>query len=114
MHSTVTVDDFVKVGPTIFPAFANENYDWFESVSLRSLSTIGFGYYHWVKSKERALIFHFLKNELHKSLSLRKLTSDVGKLQDFGDTQFAWYKSGIRPQLLSLVHKTLVNDFVSF
>ena len=29
VHSTYTVDGRVKVGPTVFPAFAQENYDYF-------------------------------------------------------------------------------------
>ena len=28
VHSTITVDGRVKVGPTVFPAFAQENYDY--------------------------------------------------------------------------------------
>jgi len=29
VHSTITVDGRLKVGPTVFPAFSNENYDNF-------------------------------------------------------------------------------------
>jgi L-2-hydroxyglutarate oxidase len=27
VHSTLTTDGYVKVGPTVFPAFGKENYD---------------------------------------------------------------------------------------
>ena len=29
VHSTITVDGRLKVGPTVFPAFSTENYDYF-------------------------------------------------------------------------------------
>ena len=32
VHSTYTVNGKVKVGPTVFPAFSQENYDYFENI----------------------------------------------------------------------------------
>lgn len=37
VHSTITVDGRLKVGPTVFPAFSNENYDNLENIKLKSL-----------------------------------------------------------------------------
>jgi hypothetical protein len=48
-------------------------------------------------SKDKNLIAHFITKELYKSLSLGKIVSDAGELQNFGDAKFKWYKSGIRP-----------------
>ena len=39
VHSTLTTDGHVKIGPTVFPAFGNENYDWLNGVSLASLGS---------------------------------------------------------------------------
>lgn len=32
IHSTITTDGYVKVGPSISPAFSNENYKGFENL----------------------------------------------------------------------------------
>lgn len=32
IHSTITTDGYVKVGPSITPAFSNENYKMFENL----------------------------------------------------------------------------------
>jgi L-2-hydroxyglutarate oxidase LhgO len=38
VHSTLTTDGYVKVGPTVFPAFGKENYDMLQGVTLTSLA----------------------------------------------------------------------------
>jgi L-2-hydroxyglutarate oxidase LhgO len=37
VHSTITVDGRVKVGPTVFPAFAQENYDYLQGIDAKQL-----------------------------------------------------------------------------
>jgi L-2-hydroxyglutarate oxidase len=40
VHSTLTIDGYVKIGPTASPAFSLENYKGFENVNFKDLSTI--------------------------------------------------------------------------
>jgi len=35
VHSTLTVDGFLKVGPTLSPAFSPENYSGFENIKTK-------------------------------------------------------------------------------
>lgn len=37
VHSTLTTDGYVKIGPTTSPAFALENYQGFEKLNLTDL-----------------------------------------------------------------------------
>ena len=37
VHSTITVDGKIKVGPTVFPAFAPENYDYLQGLSFQKV-----------------------------------------------------------------------------
>jgi L-2-hydroxyglutarate oxidase LhgO len=97
VHSTLTTSGHVKIGPTVFPAFGNENYDGLQGLTPASILRSTRDYSRLLLSKERSLITHFITKELYKSLSLGKIVRDVGELQNFGDAQFKWYRSGIRP-----------------
>ena len=75
VHSTLTTDGFVKIGPTVFPAFGKENYDHLSGVSISSLlQTTGDYFKLLLSKKERGLIWFFLSKELIKSVSINKLT----------------------------------------
>jgi L-2-hydroxyglutarate oxidase LhgO len=113
VHSTLTPEGYVKIGPTVFPAFGKENYDMMQGVSIKSISKAISNYAHLVTSKkDRGLIWHFISNELSKSLSIQRLLNDAAKLQDMKSSEFEWYKSGIRPQLFCTEKKQLMNDFM--
>ena len=102
VHSTLTTDGYVKVGPTIFPAFANENYDFLQAITPKSLVDVFSNYARLLTSKDRGLIWYFIRKELLKSVSKQKLISDVNKIQSMEGAEFKWYKAGIRPQLFCL------------
>lgn len=98
VHSTLTPGGYVKIGPTVFPAFGKENYDMMQGVSLTSLTQAIGNYLHLASSKkERGLIWHFMSKEFLKSISIGRLLNDVSKLQDMQSSEFEWYKCGIRP-----------------
>lgn len=85
VHSTITTDGFVKIGPTVFPAFGKENYDYLQGISMSSFAQTSSDYLKLLLSKkERGLVWHFLSKELIKSVSINKLTRDVNKLQNMG------------------------------
>jgi hypothetical protein len=74
VHSTLTTDGYVKIGPTVFPAFGKENYDMTAGVTAASLLKSVCDYGSLLRSKkERGLIKHFITKELYKSLSLKRL-----------------------------------------
>lgn len=81
VHSTITPHGYVKIGPTVFPAFGNENYDMMKGVTPSSLASACLNYTRLLTSKkDRGLIWHFISKELTKSISISKLLTDVGKL----------------------------------
>lgn len=113
VHSTLTPHGFVKIGPTVFPAFGKENYDSFQGVSAKSLYSAICNYLRLVTSKkDRGLIWHFISKEFSKSISIQRLLNDAAKLQDMKSSEFEWYTSGIRPQLFCTDKKQLMNDFM--
>lgn len=72
VHSTLAVTGHVKLGPTIFPAFSPENYDYTDGLSLQGLFSTLKAYSHVAMSpKSRGLILQFLANELKKSISIK-------------------------------------------
>jgi len=101
IHSTITVDGRVKIGPTVFPAFAKENYDGLENVTLKSLLELGSAYTLMAMSKkERGMIWQFMRYELKKSLFIDELVKDCNEIQSMDKKDFSnFYKAGIRPQL---------------
>ena len=72
VHSTLAVTGHVKLGPTIFPAFSPENYDYTDGLSLKGLYSTLKAYGHVAMSpKSRGLILQFLTSELKKSISIK-------------------------------------------
>jgi len=51
VHSTITVDGYLKVGPTVSPAFSLENYTLFENLKLKETTTILTNYIRLLFSK---------------------------------------------------------------
>jgi L-2-hydroxyglutarate oxidase LhgO len=81
VHSTLTPGGYVKIGPTVFPAFGKENYDMLQGVSLSSLASSVMNYSRLATSKkDRGLIWHFITKEIAKSISIGKLLRDVSQL----------------------------------
>jgi len=40
VHSTITTDGYVKIGPSIFPAFSPENYEGFQNLNPYKVTNI--------------------------------------------------------------------------
>ena len=61
VHSTLTVSGHIKIGPTVFPAFSNENYDGLENLTLKGLFDCSKGFLNVAMSpKTRGFIHLFL------------------------------------------------------
>lgn len=104
VHSTLAVDGHVKLGPTVFPAFSPENYDYADGINARGLVSSIRGYTRVLQSsKARGLAKLFLTKELRKSLSIEQLVKEAQGFQSLGDApaseiakQFQFYRAGIR------------------
>ena len=54
--------------------------------------------YLFMSPHERGLIWHFLRREVQKSLSIDRLVTDVNQIQAIDHKDITkWYKAGIRP-----------------
>jgi L-2-hydroxyglutarate oxidase LhgO len=112
VHFTVTVDGFLKIGPTAIPALWREQYD--------GLTGFQFGEFIEVAWRNLGLIshsgfeFHRLAFEEFQKYSKRRLVSLASQLiQGVDIKQFArWGRPGIRAQLLNTKTLKLEMDFV--
>ena len=81
VHSTLALSGHIKLGPTIFPAFSPENYDYASGVTLKGLAQTLQAYSHVALSKHtRSLISLFLSSELAKSISIEKLVTEASRI----------------------------------
>ena len=112
IHTTITSDDYLKLGPTAIPAFSPENYSLFQGLNfslskeilllqISLLANNEFGF------RDLALreIQYLIKNNILKKAS--ELTSEK-----FENINFKWHSPGIRAQLFNKSTKRLENDFV--
>ena len=112
IHTTITSDNFLKLGPTAIPALSPENYTFFEGLELNlskdililQINLLGkneFGF------RDLALreIKYLIKDNILKKAS--ELTT-----QNLREIDFIWHSPGIRAQLFNTSSKNLENDFV--
>ena len=50
VHSTITSDGYVKIGPTVSPAFSIENYQYLQNVNVSEASKIITNYFRLLMS----------------------------------------------------------------
>ena len=80
VHSTLAISGHVKLGPTAFPAFSPENYEYAENLTVKGIIDVMKGYSRVALSpKTRGLIHHFLASELRKSVSISTLVTETSK-----------------------------------
>jgi len=105
VHSTLAISGHLKLGPTAFPAFSPENYEYAQNLSMKGLSDCFKAYGRVaLSSKTRGLIKHFIASELVKSVSIATLVAETSKYQSFGKNEtpseivkkFEFYRAGIR------------------
>lgn len=112
IHTTLTFDGFLKLGPTALPAFSPENYSLFQGIDWSSLFPLltlqlglflsnGFGF----RSLALKELSYLLKSKLvDEAQSLVSVPLDPSR--------FSWYSPGIRAQLYDTESKTLQGDFI--
>lgn len=97
VHSTLTVDGYMKVGPTVAPAFAMENYNGIEKLNWNDTLRILSNYTRMLfSSDQRKLVWTFLTEEVPK-LSICRIVKDVSKIHEMNRDNFShFYRPGIR------------------
>ena len=112
IHTTLTSDSFLKLGPTAIPVLSPENYSFFEGLNLNLSAKVIFLQMNLLLNNQfgfRDLAFREIKYLLKRNIILKanQLTSfDLRKID------FDWYSPGIRPQLFDNKNGKLENDFV--
>ena len=112
IHTTITYDGYLKLGPTAIPVLGPEHYSIFSGVSLENALEIlpthaalfannSFGFRDLALREFRYLF----KNEIIKTAN--ELVVDPLNSDDFD-----WYSPGIRAQLLDVNRIELVSDFI--
>ncbi len=111
VHTTITMDGFLKIGPTAIPALGRENYVGFEGVSLRELlriitaaKSVATGSKHDLFEILRMELPLLFESRLRKSASV--LSTEVSSHSEWTKT-----RSGIRSQLVNIRTGELVQDF---
>ena len=112
IHTTITSEDYLKLGPTAIPAFSPENYTLFEGLDFKLSKEILILQLNLLVKNEfgfRDLAFreiqYLIKNNILKKTS--ELTSE-----NLRNINFEWHSPGIRAQLFNQSTKSLEKDFV--
>lgn len=111
VHTTITMDGFLKIGPTAIPALGRENYVGIQGVSARELYEI-IKAIKSIASGSKHDLFEILKMEL-PLLSESRLRKSAMYLSTEVSRHSEWQKtrSGIRSQLVDTRTGELVQDF---
>ena len=113
IHTTLTSDGYIKLGPTAFPVFSPENYRLFEGIDFDFLPSIIFNQVKLLLNNSfgyRNLAFQEFNNLFKNNIlaSAQRLTKFKLNSKDF-----SWYSPGIRAQLFDKKNGTLEMDFVN-
>lgn len=112
IHTTLTFDGFLKLGPTAIPVLSPENYKLFNRLTINDLLEVvplhlslflsnSFGFRDLALQEVR----NIMKSQIVKSANnlLKCKLSAV---------DFDWYSPGIRAQLFDKKNRSLVSDFI--
>lgn len=112
IHTTLTSDNYLKLGPTAIPAFSPENYKIFENLDRKLTPDILF--------LQSSL---FINNNFRfRDLALREfrylfkenIVKSAQEITNYNlkNINFNWYSPGIRAQLYNLNNQNLENDLI--
>jgi L-2-hydroxyglutarate oxidase LhgO len=112
VHTTLTPDGFLKIGPTAMPAFGRENYKGLQGIKISELPRIIHAMTRMAKGTKHDLL-EIIRMEL-PLLFEKQMIKKVEKLlnEDLQDYKWTKSRSGIRSQLVNIRTGDLVQDFV--
>ena len=113
IHTTLTSEGYIKLGPTAFPVLSPENYRFLEGIDLDFLPSIIFNQIKLFINNSfgyRNLAFQEFNNLFKENIlaAAQKLTKFKLNSKDF-----SWYQPGIRAQLFDNKNGRLEMDFVN-
>ena len=111
VHTTLTVDGHLKLGPTAIPALSWDNYRGLEGINMDSLKILRefAGAFARNDFNLRSLAFKEFRNYIKNNIIIQ-----VGKITSakINSKEFEWNIPGIRAQLYDKGKRELVNDFI--
>jgi L-2-hydroxyglutarate oxidase len=112
VHTTITHDGFLKIGPTALPALGRERYHNFSRVKPREFLELIQASFYMSKGNQSSLI-EIAKKEA-SLLSTKKLIAEAGLISSEVREIKSWTKvqGGIRSQLIEKSTGNLVQDFI--
>jgi L-2-hydroxyglutarate oxidase len=112
VHTTITPEGYLKIGPTAMLAFGRENYGVFENLHPKEVLEILKAVGYIVKGRKHNLI-QIMMDEI-PLLSLKGLVGKAGHLSNEVTEKHSWKNPppGIRSQLVDVKTGELVQDFV--
>ena len=112
IHTTLTENNYLKLGPTAIPVFSPDNYKLFEGLSWnisRDIISLQFDLFINNKFGFRDLALKEIKYLIKKNIINE--ANNLTKL-NLHQINYEWYSPGIRPQLFNSKTNNLENDFV--
>ena len=112
IHTTITSDNFLKLGPTAIPVFSPENYSLFERLDkqlTKQIISLQLSLLFENKFQFRELAFREFKYVFKKNIisSAQELT-----IEQLNKIKYKWHSPGIRAQLYDTELSKLENDIV--
>lgn len=111
VHTTLTVDGYLKLGPTAIPALSWDNYRGIEGLNMDSLKILKEFTGAFVRNdfNLRSLAFKEFSNYIKKNIIRQAGKITTAKIDS---NEFEWNIPGIRAQLYDKKKRELVNDFI--
>ena len=112
IHTTITADGYLKLGPTAIPVLSPENYTFFERLDFNlTPEIISLQMMLFMKNKFK---FRDLAFREYKYLFKENIIKEAEKLVsiDLKNISFEWFSPGIRAQLYDTESEVLENDIV--
>ncbi|CAK61005.1 unnamed protein product (macronuclear) [Paramecium tetraurelia] len=119
IHTTLTTDGHLKIGPSIFPALWREQYNWKDNFVFSEFSQILSLNVQNVLSKDMKFYAQSLLNELkkiNKTYMIKEAKKLTTQLDQIPENQLHEYfdrgKPGIRSQLFDTEQRKMEQDFI--
>ncbi len=112
IHTTITSDNYLKLGPTAIPVLSPENYKLFEGLNFKISKEIFLLQINLLAKNEfgfRDLALREIKYLVKKNI-LKKASELT--TENLLENDYTWHSPGIRAQLFNVCTKKLENDFV--
>jgi L-2-hydroxyglutarate oxidase LhgO len=112
VHTTITLNNEIKIGPTAFPVVGKEQYRLTDGFNLKDLLEFFVSSTALLKSDSTDLIG--LAKEEALKLFKKPLLNRTRKLSNSLDTNYNWVKhpSGIRAQIINSKTKVIEMDYI--